>query len=154
VPQIRKSPSDRCLSNFDLQILSRTSCTPQVVILDEDAELQSVIITLNRCHEYSWSAFFLGDSTKGELISQKSGRCSTFRSQPHRQPLILDAKYPLTRENSPPILRAVRSNTLSTNQNTFAKGYIHVSPRHSNMYVALCCYSALDVQHKCPGSRH
>jgi len=31
---------------------------------------------------------------KGELISQKSGRRSTFLSQPQRQPLLIDAKYP------------------------------------------------------------
>ena len=39
---------------------------------------------------------------KGELISQKSGRRSTFQSQPHLQPLLFDAKYPLTSKNSPP----------------------------------------------------
>jgi len=27
----------------------------------------------------------------------QSGRCSTFFSQPHRQPLLFDAKYPLTK---------------------------------------------------------
>jgi len=40
-------------------------------------------------------------------------------------PLIFDGKYFLTRENSPPILRAVRSNTLSINfinQNPSASG--------------------------------
>jgi hypothetical protein len=35
------------------------------------------------------------------MISQKGGRCSTFLSQPHRQPLLFDAKYPLTSNNSP-----------------------------------------------------
>ena len=50
---------------------------------------------------------------KGELISQKSGRCSTFLSQPHLQPLLFDAKSPLTSKNSPPILRTIESNVLS-----------------------------------------
>jgi len=50
---------------------------------------------------------------KGELISQKSGRCSTFLSQPHRQPLLFDAKYPLTSKNSLPILPLLESNVLS-----------------------------------------
>jgi len=40
------------------------------------------------------NSLLTGDSTKGELISQKSGRRSTFLSQPQRQRLLIDAKYP------------------------------------------------------------
>jgi hypothetical protein len=56
---------------------------------------------------------------KGELISQKSGRRSTFLSQPHRHPLLFDAKYPLTSKNSPSILPSIEINTLS-NKGSFA----------------------------------
>jgi hypothetical protein len=38
---------------------------------------------------------------KVELISQKGGRRSTSLSRSHRQPLLFDAKYPLTSKNSP-----------------------------------------------------
>jgi hypothetical protein len=50
---------------------------------------------------------------KGELISQKGGRRSTSLSQSHRQPLLFDARYPLTSKNSPPILPSIEGNTLS-----------------------------------------
>ncbi|MBU2054769.1 MAG: aminotransferase class IV, partial [Proteobacteria bacterium] len=33
--------------------------------------------------------------------------------QPHRRPLLFNAKYPLTRKNSPPIVRPIESNILS-----------------------------------------
>jgi hypothetical protein len=54
-----------------------------------------------------------------ELISQKSSRCSTFRPQPHRQPLLFDAqislrKYPLTGKNSPPILSPLKASSYQT----------------------------------------
>jgi hypothetical protein len=50
---------------------------------------------------------------KGDLIFQKSGRRSTFLTQPHRQPLLFDVKYPLTSKNTPPILPTIKSNALS-----------------------------------------
>jgi hypothetical protein len=43
----------------------------------------------------------------------KGGRRSTFLSQSHRRPLLFDAKYPLTSDNSPPIVQPLESNTLS-----------------------------------------
>jgi hypothetical protein len=50
---------------------------------------------------------------KGEPISQKSGRRSTFLTQSRRHPLFFDEKYPLTGKNTPPILRCAKSNILS-----------------------------------------
>src|SRR5450756_2484018 len=38
---------------------------------------------------------------------------TTFLSQSHRQPLLFDAKYPLTSKNSLPILPFLESNVLS-----------------------------------------
>jgi len=49
---------------------------------------------------------------KGELISQKSGRCSTFLSQPHRQPLLFDAKISLDRQKQPPYTLTPRKQCL------------------------------------------
>ena len=49
----------------------------------------------------------------GEQIPHKDGCRSTALSQSHRQSLLFDVKYPLTRKNSPPILLSIESNTLS-----------------------------------------
>jgi hypothetical protein len=45
--------------------------------------------------------------------TDSGGRRSTSDFQSHRQPLLFDEKYPLTGKNTPPILRAVKSNILS-----------------------------------------
>jgi hypothetical protein len=50
---------------------------------------------------------------KGKPISQNDSRCSTSLSQPHCQPQLFDANYPLTSKNSPPILPSIESNVLS-----------------------------------------
>ena len=44
--------------------------------------------------------------------SESRGR-GTSLSQSHRQPLLFDAKYPLTNKNSSPIHPPIESNTLS-----------------------------------------
>jgi len=50
---------------------------------------------------------------KDEPIAQKGPLPIPILRPTVLPPLIFDADYPLTRENSPPILRAVRSNVLS-----------------------------------------
>jgi hypothetical protein len=61
---------------------------------------------------------------KGDLISQKGRRRSTSLSQLHRQPLLFDARYPLTSKNSPPILPSIESNTLSNKGSFTARDMI------------------------------
>ena len=53
-----------------------------------------------------------GRLPNGELISQESGRCSTFFSQPRRQSLLFDVNYPLTDKNSPFTLPPFESKLL------------------------------------------
>jgi len=50
---------------------------------------------------------------KDEPIAQKGPPPIPILRPTVSPPLIFDENYPLTRENSPPILRAVRSNVLS-----------------------------------------
>jgi hypothetical protein len=58
-------------------------------------------VCLNSVKKPLWQV----NRSNGQSVSQKSSHCSTFFSQPHRQPLLFDAKDPLTSKNSPPILR-------------------------------------------------
>ncbi len=52
-------------------------------------------------------------SLKDEPIAQKGPPPIPILRPTVSQPLIFNENYPLTRENSPPILRIVRSNVLS-----------------------------------------
>jgi hypothetical protein len=69
---------------------------------------------------------------KGDLISQKSGRRSIFLTQPHRQPLFFDEKYPLAVKNTPPMLLAVKSNILSINEGQgFCGQFFRIAPKNN-----------------------
>jgi len=60
------------------------------------------------------------------LISEKKRQMSHLPFPTASPPLIFDGKYPLTRENSPPILRAVRSNALSINSINYQFNPAHI----------------------------
>lgn len=50
---------------------------------------------------------------KHELLTQKSVCRPIFLTQPHRQPLLFYAKYPLSSKDSTSILLTIESNVLS-----------------------------------------
>jgi hypothetical protein len=61
---------------------------------------------------------------KGELICLNDYRRFTSLPQSHRHSLLLDAEYPLTSKNSPPILPSIESNTLSNKGSFTARNMV------------------------------